>query len=152
GTTSVVGVQVSGEQLTAEKGKTGAVTWKLRSPYVFVGGKLEAVGRGAKFALSWDGKTWMDAGPNLDGFFPPNGPARYEYWLRCELGVGARLDRIGIINDLQMAPLALPAMLVGDNEFVYTDQTPGRRKVRVSHDWVERSVARPPAAPSAPIH
>ena len=61
----------------------------MRSPYVFVGGRLEVEGSGAKFSLSWDGKSWTEAGPDLDKFFPPDGPARYEYRLRCELGAGA---------------------------------------------------------------
>ena len=147
---SVVGVRSSGGDLTAEEGKTGAVVWTIRSPYVLVGGRLEVEGSGAKFSLSWDGKTWLEAGPDLGGFFPPDGPARYEYRLRCELGSGARLKRLGIVNDLQMAPLALPAMSVGDNRFVYTDQTQGGRKVRITHEWVERSVSRPPQAPPAP--
>src|SRR5205807_622683 len=97
------------------------------------------------------GKSWMEAGANLDGFFPPAGPARYEYRLRCELGAGARLKRLRVVNDLQMAPLALPAMSVGDNKFAYTDQSPEGRKVRITHDWVERSASRPPSAPSAPL-
>ena len=61
------------------------VVWILRSPYVFVGGRLEVEGTGAKFALSWDGRSWEEAGPDLDRFFPPEGPARYEYRLHCEL-------------------------------------------------------------------
>ena len=61
-----------------------------------------------------------------------------------------RLKRLGIVNDLQMAPLALPAMSVGDNKFVYIDQSPGGRKVRITHTWVERSSSRPPEAPPAP--
>jgi hypothetical protein len=151
GAASVVGVQVSGGELTAEEGKTGAIVWIVRSPYVLVGGRLETEGSGAKFSLSWDGKSWMEAGPDLDGFFPPDGPARYEYRLRCELGAGARLKRLSIVNDLQMAPLALPAMSVGENRFVYTDQSPGGRKVRITHEWVERSLSRPPEAPPAPV-
>src|SRR5439155_1089783 len=94
---------------------------------------------GAKFSLSWDGKSWQEAGPDLDAFFPPNGPARYEYRLRCELGPGTRLQRLRIVNDLQMAPLALPAMSVGENHFTYTDQSTTGRKVRITHEWVERS-------------
>ena len=42
-------------------------------------------GSGAKFSLSWDGKSWTEARPDLGAFFPPAGPARYEYKLRCEL-------------------------------------------------------------------
>jgi hypothetical protein len=150
GTASVEGIQTSNGELTAEPGKTGTVVWVVRSPYVFVGGRLEVEGSGATFALSWDGKTWLDAGPNLDKHFPPGGPARYEYRLRCQLEPGARLKRLGIVNDLQMALLALPAMTVGDNRFVYTDQSPGERQVRITHEWVERSASRPPQAPPAP--
>ena len=40
---------------------TGTVVWTVRSPYVLVGGHLETEGRGAKFALSWDGKAWACA-------------------------------------------------------------------------------------------
>jgi hypothetical protein len=116
-----------------------------------VGGRLEVEGSGAKFSLSWDGKSWMETGPELRTFFPAGGPARYEYRLRCELAAGARLKRLGIVNDLQMAPLALPAMSVGENQFVYTDQSPEGRNVRITHNWVERSASRPPEAPSAPV-
>src|SRR5262249_27335855 len=124
GADSDLGATTKRGELIAEEGKTGTIVWIIRSPYVLVGGRLETEGSGAKFSLSWDGKSWLEAGPNLDKFFPPAGPARYEYRLRCELGAGARLERLGIVNDIQMAPLALPAMSVGDNTFVYTDQSP----------------------------
>ena len=58
---------------TAEEGKTGIVVWTMRSPYVFVGGRLEVEGTGAKFALSWDGRTWHEIDRDLDGLFPPDG-------------------------------------------------------------------------------
>jgi hypothetical protein len=165
GAAEIDGIQARGGALTAAESKTGVIVWKVRSPYVLVGGRLDVDGSGAKFALSWDGKTWIPLtlpsppdggegrvrGPNLDKFFPPNGPARYEYRLRCELGAGARLASLGIVNDLQMAPLALPAMSVGDNQFVYTDHSPGERQVRITHHWVERSASRPPDAPRAPV-
>jgi hypothetical protein len=50
-----------------------------------------------------------------------------------------------------MAPLTLPGMGVGRNEFTYTDETAGPRRVRITHRWVERSASRPPEAPAAPI-
>jgi Putative Ig domain len=151
GAAALENIQASGGELTATEGKTGSIVWILRSPYVFVGGRLEALGSGAKFSLSWDGKSWEPIGSDLGKFFPPGGPARYEYRLRCELDAGARLKRLAIVNDLQMAPLTLPAMTVGDNPFVYADQSPEGRKVRITHDWVERSASRPPEAPPAPI-
>lgn len=134
---------------TAQGG--GSVTWRIRSPYVFVGGRLEAEGDGAQFELSWDGKNWQACEADLDGFFPPASPARYEFLLRCTLPDGAALRSIGIIGDLQMAVLTLPGMVVGDNRFVYTDDTQGPRNVRVTHTWVERSLSSPPPAPPGPV-
>ncbi|HMF16648.1 MAG TPA: hypothetical protein VKE98_05540, partial [Gemmataceae bacterium] len=152
GAASVSDVKTDGEGLRAEESKTGTIVWIIRCPYVLVGGRLEIEGNGAKFSLSWDGKTWLQAGPDLDKFFPPAGPARYAYRLRCELAAGARLKRLGIVNDIQMAPLALPAMSIGDNKFLYTDQSPGKRRVSIIHHWVERSASRPPDAPPTPTY
>ena len=53
----------------------GVVVWTMRSPYVVVGGKLEIEGSGARFAVSWDGRAWEEAGSDLDRFFDPSGPA-----------------------------------------------------------------------------
>jgi hypothetical protein len=55
------------------------------------------------------------------------------------------------MNDVQMAPLSLPEMVVGDNAFTYSDQSTGDRRVRITHRWVERSASRPPLAPSSAI-
>ena len=79
-------------------------------------------------------------------FFSNWGPQRFQYQLRCQLSGDARLKRLAMINDLQMALLALPEMIVGENAFTYTDQSPGERKVRITHEWVERTTRRPPAA------
>jgi hypothetical protein len=150
GAAAISGIRASGGPLRAEDGKSGTVAWILRSPYAFVGGRLEVEGSGARFSISWDGQSWLEVGPDLDEFFPPDGPARYEYRLRCELDGTASLKRLRVVNDLQMAPLALPAMSVGENRFVYTDHCAGGRKVKVTHEWVERSASRPPEAPTAP--
>jgi hypothetical protein len=137
--------------LAAEDGKTGSITWSMASPYVFVGGRIEAEGRGMRFFFSPDGKSWRPAGSNLDGFFSVVGPPRYQYRLKCELAAGAELKKLAIINDVQMAPLALPEMAVGENRFTYSDQTAGPRKVKITHAWVERSSSQPPAAPTAAV-
>jgi hypothetical protein len=143
----------SGPQgLTAENGKTGTIVWTMSSPYVFVGGRIAAEGTGVKFFMSQDGKTWRPTGNNLDQFFSIVGPAWYRYRLKCQLEAGAQLKKMAIINDLQMAPMALPEMVVGDNVFTYSDQTPGERRVKVTHNWVERSTAKPPTAPSAAVN
>lgn len=150
GTVSVDGITYEKDSLVAEPGRTGAVVWAIRSPYVFVGGRLEAEGT-AKFSLSWDGKSWEEIGSDLDKHFRPDGPARYSYYLRCQLSEGARLKKLAVINDVQMAPLTLPGMRVGENSFAYTDQSQDR-KIRITHEWVERSASKPPLPPSAPIY
>ncbi|MDQ1328960.1 MAG: hypothetical protein QG641_2246, partial [Candidatus Poribacteria bacterium] len=136
--------------LMAETGKTGVIVWIMRSPYVFVGGRFEVDGSGAEFALSWDGKTWQEAGENLDSLFPADGEALYKYYLRCQLSGDARIRYLDIVNDLQMTPLLMPDMVVGKNRFVYTDQSKDR-KVRITHEWIERSASAPPEPPSAPV-
>jgi acetyl esterase/lipase len=151
GADTVQNVRSKDGELTADAGKTGAVVWTMRSPYVFVGGRLEVDGTGAKFSLSWDGKSWREVGESLDDLFPRDGPARYEYRLRCELPGGAKLRRLAIVNDLQMAPLALPGLVVGENRLTYTDDSTGPRRVRITHEWVERSLSRPPGASPAPV-
>lgn len=147
---TVKGIRAISEGLTPEPDQTGTITWTMRSPYVFVGGKLETEGNDVKFEISWDGKAW-NALDDLDTQFPPQGTARYTYQLRCLLSGDARLKRLAILNDLQMAPLTLPGMQIGKNSFVYTDQSPNDGKVKITHEWVERSASRPPAAPTKAV-
>jgi hypothetical protein len=151
GAKTIEGIRESGEGLAAEDGTAGTIVWAMRSPYVFVGGHLEVDGTSARFSVSLDGNTWYEVDRDLDRIFKPQGQARYSYFLRCKLRGGDRLRRLKIVNDLQMAPLALPGMGVGTNTFTYTDRSSGERLVRVTHHWVERSATRPPAAPAEPI-
>jgi hypothetical protein len=51
-----------------------------------------------------------------------------------------------------MAPMAMPEMVVGENAFTYSDQTPGERRVSITHNWVERSTSKPPTAPSGAVN
>jgi hypothetical protein len=152
GASSVENITSGPDGLAAEEGRKGTVIWTMRSPYILVGGRLEAEGAEAKFSISVDGKTWQPVTDNLDKFFSIVGPARYEYNLKCQLDGQARLRRLAIINDLQMAPMALPEMAVGENAFIYSDQSTGDRKVRIIHQWVERSASQPPSAPPAPTY
>ncbi len=139
---------VSGpDGLRAEEGKAGRIEWTMRSPYVFVGGRIEGEGKGARFFTRQEGRSWRPTTGNLDEFFRIVGPASYRYEIRCEMQDSDRLKRLAIVNDLQMAPMALPEMVVGENTFTYSDESSGGRKVRITHRWVERSATRPPAAP-----
>jgi hypothetical protein len=151
GTESCEAIQTTGTEVVPEPGHTGKIIWKIRSPYVMVGGEFRAESTEAQFFLSWDAKEWQATSGNLDRFFPPEGPARYEYFLRCELPVDASLRRLQIRNDLQMAPLALPEMRVGENRFIYSDESTTDRQVRITHEWIERSTTHPPDPPANPI-
>ena len=137
--------------LRPAQGETGVIVWRMKSPYVFVGGLVQMQGAGADLALSWDAKDWRAAQGDLTGFFPPAGPARYGYYLRCQLPPGSELRKISITNDTQMAHLSLPGMVVGPNQFLYTDETQGPRTARITHEWVERSLSRAPKAPPLPL-
>lgn len=151
GADSATGIVLGDDGLRAEEGKTGEIVWTIRTPYVLVGGMLEIEGTELKFEISWDGRTWENVRHDLDAFFPSTGTARYAYHVRCRLAGSARLRKLGIINDLQMAPLSLPEMGIGENQFTYTDESSGQRRVRITHEWVERSLSASPVAPAAPI-
>jgi hypothetical protein len=152
GAATVESVACGSDGLAAEEGKKGTIIWTMRSPYVFVGGRLEAEGVDAQFFISADGKAWQAVKDDIDKFFSVVGPARYEYRLKCQLEGPARLRRLAVINDVQMAPMAMPEMVVGENRFTYSDQSTGDRRVRITHTWVERSASRPPQAPRAPVY
>ncbi len=150
GADSVQSIREQGGALVPEEGKTGTIVWPIACPYVIVGGRLDAQAAGATFKLSWDGSSWQTIDRDLDALFPPGGRARYRYFLKCELSGAARLGRLSITNDLQMAPLTLPEMGIGSNTFTYADESPGDRRVQITHHWVERSASRPPEVPAEP--
>jgi hypothetical protein len=152
GVSSAENIASGPDGLGAADGQKGTAVWTMRSPYVFVGGRIEAEGTDAQFSFSADGKKWRKVKDSLDNCFPTVGTALYEYRLKCQLDGPARLRRLAIINDVQMAPLAMPEMAVGKNTFTYSDRCPGDRKVRITHLWVERSTSKPPAAPQSPIY
>jgi hypothetical protein len=153
-------------------GEPASLVWKMEAPYVIVGGTLRAklsskAGASWAFLISDDGKNWQpiirsdrpvqgEITASLDDFFPNEGPARYRYFLRAELVAAPAagsisLNSVVIENTLQMAPLSLPALELGDNTIVYSDESAGPRAVRVTFDWVERSDLRPPDRPAGAI-
>src|SRR6185503_20945551 len=137
------GAVVEGVKSTPAGLTEGTITWTMKAPYVMVGGRLVSEGQGAEFSLSWDGKTWAPVGDFDKQFDSKGAKARYGYQLRCKISGNATLKSLAIVNDLQMAPSMLPEMGVGQNAFTYTDDTPEKRSVRVTHDWVERSTTKP---------
>jgi hypothetical protein len=144
------GATVEGVKSTPAGLTEGTITWSMKSPYVMVGGKLTAEGQGAEFAISFDGKSWQPVGADFDKAFAWNNtPARYGYQLRCTLAGAATLKSLSIANVLQMAPMALPEMAVGKNEFTYTDESPSARCGSPTTGWNGRRRSRPPRPPSS---
>jgi hypothetical protein len=111
--------------------------WKIRTPYVIVGGHITGPA-----SVSLDGREWkpVPADGSIDFLFPSPGAAVYEFWVRSN-------DLPVITADLQMAPLAMPSLSLGENRVQYTDQGQSR-SVRLTFDYVERSSSKPPAAPA----
>ncbi len=152
--------------LTATDGGTGTILWPMKTPYQFVGGTLGASGDGYAFEVGFlDPKDWrktvytpLATLADFDGRFKGRTANSYEYWLRCTLTGRASLSAVKIANDIQMAPLAMPSMTVGDNHFTYLEHTDGKtganavRHLRITHTWIERSQTRPPGTPETPVY
>ncbi|MFB3891832.1 MAG: fibronectin type III domain-containing protein [Phycisphaerae bacterium] len=155
-----------------------ALIYDVKSGYVIVGGRLGIRGvksgegerdtlavRVIPYGTRREGKvlfqalgsgeivTEIDLAPGIQ---PWGNEGNYFYEVVVEMGAGAQdsqpgitgLDGLQLATDVQVAPGALPALEVGRNEVVYTDETPGGRDVRVIHIWRERSGGEPPQAPA----
>jgi len=156
-----------------EAGKPATAVIAMRTPYVIVGGRVKANGVRTsaddlvRLSASFDGEDWkplaeadqtgvFELEADLDPLFPTGEPARYSYLLRVEMTAarssdGVGLDSLRIENDIQMAPLSLPGLTLGENRITYRDESPGPHTVRLTHSWVERSSTRPPSAPAGPV-
>lgn len=150
--------------LTATAGGTGTIVWSMKVPYQFIGGTLAATGDGYAFEVGFlSPKNWRTAYTPLatlaefDSKFKGRTTTGNEYWLKCTLTGPASLSALKIQNDLQMAPLAMQSMTVGENRFTYLEHTDNKsganaaRHLRITHAWVERSKTRPPNASPAPV-
>jgi hypothetical protein len=152
--------------IAATEGGTGTVLWHMKVPYQFVGGTLTAAGDGYAFEIGFlDPKDWrktvytpLATLAEFDAKFRSRTADGSEYWLRCTLTGKASLSAVNIQNDIQMAPLAMPSMSVGNNSFTYMEHTDDKtganaaRNLRITHTWVERSKTRPPKAPESPVY
>ena len=156
--------------------RKGSVIVPVKSAYPVVGGRLEVdlgrrspAGGQAKISISFDdGQTWQEVWTSttgeyarmymdLDEFFPASAPARYHYLLRFDLTRPAPepdvcLKRFYLRSTLQMARLAMPGLNLGDNEFVYTDQSAPERKVKITHSWAECDAPLVPGAPAQALY
>ncbi len=144
----------------------GEVTLELtvRSPYAIVGGKVDlALQRGPKdefrLSVSRNGEDWhplevpedqhLQTSIDLDGVLRPDAQACYAYTIRLEsTATDLLITKLALETDLQMAPLALPALEMGENEVRYTSESGGQ--VRITHAWEEKEASPAPVPPSSP--
>ncbi len=151
--------------LRAADGGAGAIVWKMKVPYQFVGGSLAAAGDAYALEFGWpnakDGRPEYTPLANLAEFdrkFQKRTAMGNEYWIKCTLQGKASLSEFKIINDIQMAPLAMPSISLGNNSFTYLEHHDNRsgasaaRHLRITHQWVERSNTHPPQTPPSPIY
>ncbi|MFH1567199.1 MAG: hypothetical protein ABIL09_04305 [Gemmatimonadota bacterium] len=174
--TSVRNLQVapaSSGLVPGEPGAPCAITYAVESPYVLVGGRLRVrlgPGSGAVrvevaggprrsrqsspgqpgAAVSASAVAAAALGPgacelDLDPHFPHDAPAAYQ--CRVRLSGTLALESIEIALDVQMAPLSLPGLGVGDNVVEYEDESVEPREVRITHQWRERDDLQAPPAP-----
>jgi hypothetical protein len=117
-------------------------------------------------SISYDGrKTWTDVQTSwasdydrmyvdLNPFFKKKDPARYEYILRFTLRSQSKTPEVALKgvylrSTLEMAPLAMPGVVLGQNKFIYTDDSPGAKKVKITQVWNQCDAD--VAIPAAPI-
>lgn len=149
-----------------DPGQPARITWRFRSPYVFVGGRAAAVLAADLSKVQWhystDGRTWTSLLPApgqapdqlvsiLDEVISPRGQPAYQFFLQLSLIGPVTIRSLNFETDVQMAPLALPELVAGDNRIAYADDSPGNRQVKITHEWMERSAWHPPLPPPAAI-
>lgn len=153
---------------------TGTVDVPMNTAYPVVGGRLivdlarqNVEEDTVAVSISFDGgKTWKDVQTSfasdfdrmyvdLNPFFPRTDPARYNYILRFTLHSNSDRPEVALKgftlrSTLEMAPLAMPGVVLGTNHFIFTDDSPGATKVRITHVWNECDAdVAIPAAPMA---
>ena len=133
----------------------------MNTAYPVVGGRLivdlarqNVNAETIAISISFDGgKTWKDVQTSfasdydrmyvdLNPFFPKTDPARYDYILRFTLQSHSDKPEVALKgftlhSTLEMAPLAMPGVVLGENHFIFSDDSPSGTKVRITHVWNE---------------
>ncbi|MCM2313759.1 MAG: hypothetical protein NDJ92_01230 [Thermoanaerobaculia bacterium] len=157
----------SGEIRSLSWGGQSYVTWRFRSPYVIVGGRASSAisgdgQRGSEWRYSTDGETWsplpatFDGRPrrlsaSLDHVVSRRGAPTYEFFLQLVLRGSTVASDVIFETDIQTSLLGLPELTVGENRVSYADDTDGERRVRITHEWMERVSWHPPGPPVAAL-
>lgn len=137
----------------------------IKSPYVIVGGKLTlALTSNTQVTVLisrhdephqtvWHADSNIDLKTDIDltPHFASNSPASYDYQIRLALNASenpAVIKHLAIETDLQMAPLSLPALELGDNTIHYTAETEG--SIQLTHTFQEKEASSAPVPPDHP--
>lgn len=142
------GLRVDDGRLVAAAAAPGEIVWRVRSPYLFVGGTVTAAFEHARWAFSVDGRDWqpLGAGLQLDAALAAlQTPTRW-FLIRATVDANGWIQEPAITASFQAARVALPGMTLGPNRFTFSQQSTG--DVRITHKWIERSFNAPPAAVS----
>lgn len=103
----------------------------------------------------------MDVEVDLNEVLYPSGfRARRDYEVMFELMANEKNDpatetgveSIQLTTDIQCAPNSLPALSLGKNVVRYRDDTPGTRKIKITHVWRERYDDHPPLPPERAVY
>jgi len=155
-------------------GRAGFVIYKISSPWPIVGGNVSAKfyrkteQDNYRIYISAHDSNWTElfsgrgtgqyeTTRDLDDYINPlPTTAVCDYYLKFEIEAkespgDAWISDIKIETDVQISATSLPSLSVGDNEIVYRDDTPGSRKVRITHNWTESSETVPPGPPKKAI-
>lgn len=139
----------------------------IRSPYPVVGGHVwcafvkEGSSRLDQIRMTFDGQDFLfdygnragsrKAEVELDCSMIRHEPVyegSVDFALRGNLNskppTQAGVEAFRVAADLQVAPLSLPALRLGKNIVRYWDNSPGSRRVRITHRWREITGHRPP--------
>ena len=134
----------------ADPTQPAVLVYRLSAPYVIVGGRIDGAA-GWAIELSRDGGAWAPVSSGqLDPVFSPDSRPAYDCLIRLR-ALGRALTDLVLEIDLQMAPLALPALAIGANAVCFTHTSDGPRPVRITHEWLERDDLMPPPAPARPL-
>ncbi len=119
---------------------TGYFIIKMENPYLMVGGRLELDADQVNVFFSLDKKIWIQMKTeDFDKLLSTEAKDPiYKYYLKFEFKKGSQIRKLRIINDLQMAPLAMPSLKVGMNKLKYKDESESPSYVRIMHKWEER--------------
>ena len=130
------------------------VVWKMRSPYPFVGGKLDVAGQGGE-VLPFLGRLQVAGrGREPGSLFPFSAQRRCPLRLLAQMraAAGRTAQAASPSSTICRWPRSpFRAWSSARTALLTPIKARGPRKVRITHEWVERSLSRPPAAPPAPI-